>query len=279
MQLLADESFLYGFNLKGLNSIKDGHASIKSFRLTDRRPAWYLCQWNSKYNLVSGAFTVEKDRYDIRDESKSLTVIDGKKLIFALDATKEYSAPRAQNEPWPHLLIEQEIVENNAVRDLCEIVCHARFRLLEFVNFMQGAERDYHTAQFVWVVTLKDANPASASYNSFIWVVLCPFDSRYEFSPLFTQQDMALPDGEFIYSFAGSDFMNQTLWNGEEVEINFDLYPYLDKILSCAKSRGFMRGSRKEDLVISSTNMGFEITGTFRCKISAEDVKITIEKK
>lgn len=279
MELLADKSFRYGFHLKGLNSIKDGHRAIKSFQLTDQRPAWYLCQWNSKHNLVNGKFKVAKDCYNICDESKSLTVIDHKKLIFELDANKEYTAPRAQDEPWPHLLIEQEIYENNAVRDLCKIVCHARFRLLEFKNFMEGAERVYHTAQFVWVVTFKDSNPASPSYNSFIWVVLCPFDSRYDFSPLFTQQDKALPDGEFIYSFAGSDFMERPLWGGDEVTVDFDLYPHLDTILACAQSRGFMRGSRKEDLAVNSTNMGFEITGTYRCRISVEDIKIVTEKK
>lgn len=37
-----------------------------------------------------------------------------------------------------------------------------------------------------------------------------------------------------------------------------------------------MTGSRKEDLIVSSTNMGFEITGTFRCKVSVKDLKIII---
>ena len=74
MELLADEGFRYGFNLKGLNSIRDGHGAIKSFQLTDRRPKWFLCQWNSKYNLISGEFNVKKDGYRIRDASKSLTV-------------------------------------------------------------------------------------------------------------------------------------------------------------------------------------------------------------
>lgn len=200
-------------------------------------------------------------------------------MIFELDADKEYTAPRNQNEPWPHLLIEQEISQNNAVKNLKKIECSAKFQLLEFKNYMEGKEREYHAAQFVWVVTLKDANPRSESYNSFIWVVFCPFDSRYDFVPLYMQQDMALPEGEFIYSFAGKDFMDRSLWDGEKAVLCIDLYPYLETILSCAQSRGFMKGSRCEDLVISSTNMGFEITGTFRCKISVEDLKIVVENK
>lgn len=276
MELLADEGFRYGFNLKGLNSIRDGHGAIKSFQLTDRRPKWFLCQWNSKYNLISGEFNVKKDGYRIRDASKSLTVQRDSELVFELDANKEYAAPRGENDPWPHLLIEQEITENNRIRDLGRLVCHARFRLLEFESYMHGEEKEYHAAQFVWVVTLKDANPDSPSYNSFIWVVFCPFDSRYEFAPLFTQQDKALPDGEFIYSFGGRDFMEKSLWDGEEALMHFDLFPRIDAILACAQSRGFMTGSRKEDLIVSSTNMGFEITGTFRCKVSVKDLKIII---
>lgn len=276
MELLADEEFRRGFNLKGLNSIRDGHGAIKSFRLGERTPKWFLCQWNSRHNLIDGNFTVEDGKYNICDESKSLTVINNRKLVFELDAGKEYSAPRKESEAWPHLLIEQEITANNAVKDLKKIICHARFKLLEFTNFMDG-EKEYHAAQFVWVVTLKDCNPKSPSFNSFIWVVFCPFDSRYELVPLFTQQDKALPDGEFIYSFAGKDFMPKSLWDGEETEVNFDLYPRIPHILETAQSKGFMTGSKAEDLVVSSTNMGFEITGTYKCRVSVEDLKIITE--
>ena len=63
------------------------------------------------------------------------------------------------------------------------------------------------------------------------------------------------------------------------MNLYIDLYPHIGRILACAQSHGFMQGSRAEDLVVSSTNMGFEITGTFRCRISVENPKIMIEKK
>lgn len=277
--LLNDGDFNLGFKLKGLNSIRDGHAAIKSFKLTDKLPEWYLCQWNSRYNLENGKFAIKKDEYNISDDSKSLTVIGHKKLVFKLNARNEYDAPRLEHEPWPHLLIEQEITENNRMCDYESLVCHGTFRLMQFESFMNGAEKEYHTAQFVWVVTLKDDNPASPSYNHFIWVVLCPFDSRYDYAPLNTTQDVALPDGEFIYSFAASDFMSRPLRDGEPVTVDFDLMPHVEKILSCAQSYGFMKGSKIEDLVVSSTNMGFEVTGTFLCKVSAEDIRITARRK
>lgn len=277
--LLNDGDFNLGFKLKGLNSIRDGHEPIKAFSLTDKIPEWYLCQWNSRYNLKNGKFAVGDDEYNISDKSKSLTVVGHKKLIFKLNAGREYDAPRKEHEPWPHLLIEQEITENNRICDFERLICHGKFRLLEFESFMNGAEREYHTAQFVWVVTLKDDNPESPSYNRFIWVVLCPFDSRYEYAPLHMNQDVALPDGEFIYSFSAKDFLSRPLWDKDTVTVDFDLMPHIDKILSCAQDKGFMIGSKADDLIVSSTNMGFEVTGTFLCKISAEDIRITAVTK
>ena len=278
MQLLKDSKFKSGFKLKGLNSIRDGHKEIKLFTLTDRKPDWFLCQWNSKYNLVDGHFIKIGKCYSIYDESKNLTVNSDGGIEFELKASKELETPRGESEPWPHLLIEQEILENNAVKDLKKIECSAKINLLEYKDFMSAADKkNYHTVQFVWVITFKDLNPKSESYNSFIWVVLCPYDSRYEFVPLYTHQDMALPNGEFIYSFCGRDFTDKPLKKGGSIELKIDLYKYLDDILASAQSHGFMKNSRKEDLVLNSTNMGFEITGTFDCKIGVENLSIITE--
>ena len=277
MNLLLDGRFRKGFKLKGLNSLRDGHEPIKLFRVGKKTPDWFLCQWNTRYNLAQGTLIEEKEGYRVFDESKSLQVKEaGKTLVFELKASREYDAPREGNQPWPHLLIEQEITQNNRVRDLKKIVCDAKFSLLRFEDHMGETKRDCHTAQFVWVVTFRDDNPASPSYNSFIWVVLCPFDSRYEYAPLFTKQDMALPDGEFIYSYCARDFLDKPMQVGEEVRIRFDLYDKLPIILACAQKNGFMKGSRLEDLVVSSTNMGFEITGTFDCEVAVRDLMINI---
>lgn len=276
MELLKDKKLQSGVRLKGLNSLKDGHASVKDFSLTGEMPAWYLCQWNSKYNLKNGVFEIGDGKYSVSDESKIFTVYKNGDLEFELNARREYAAARRECEPWPHLLIEQEITENNRVKDMRSIVCSADFRLEKFKNYMGAEEREYHTAQFVWVVTLKDDNPSSPSYNSFIWVVMCPFDSRYDYAPLSTMQDTALPDGEFIYSFCASDFIDKPMKSGETVKMRLDLYPHLGRMLQCAQNKGFMKGSRAEDLVISSTNMGFEITGTFDCRVSVKNLGIHI---
>lgn len=274
--LLADGTFSKGFKLKGLNSIRDGHNPIKLFKRGDDTPDWFLCQWNSRYNLSNGEFTVTDDGYSISDKSKTLKVKNGGGLEFNLKASLEYDAPRGATDPWPHLLVEQEITENNQIKDLKKIECQAEFSLAEFKDCMGEAKKEHHTVQFVWVVTFKDNNPDSQSFGNFIWVVLCPFDLRFEYAPLFTKQDMALPDGEFIYSFCGKDFMDKPMKIGETVKINFDLYGKLPQILNCAQNNGFMKGSKLNDLVISSTNMGFEITGTFDCKVTVDNMKINI---
>ena len=277
--LLLDERFDKGFNLKGLNSIRDGHTPIKSFSLSKEAPEWLLCQWNSKYNLKDGNFVVSKDKYEIFDKSKHFTCYSTQKLVFNLDASQEYDAPRDASEPWPHLLIEQEITKNNKVCELESLVYDAIFRLEILENFMGDQERQHHTTQFVWVLTLKDDNPASPSYGHFIWVVLPIFDSRYQFSPFFMNQDMALPDGEFIYSFSSDTFFEKTLWDKKPTKLHFDLMPHIPTILQSAQSKGYMVGTKLEDLVVSSTNMGFEITGTYRCQISVENLALTAKRR
>ena len=275
MELLKDVFLKKGVKLKGLNSIKDGHEPIKIFASGSDYPDWFLCQWNSSFNLSDGVFLKGLDEYEIYDKSKYFKA-DGKKLIFELKAGKEFTGPRDKDEPWPHLLIEQEITENNRIRNLKKILCRADFSLTYLEDYMKDGKKDYHTVQFVWVVTFKDDNPSSPSYGSFIWVVMSPFDYRYEFAPLFMQQDTALPNGEFIYSFCGRDFMDKPLSVGSTARLELELYEKLPQILEQAQRNGFMKQSKLEDLVISSTNMGFEITGTFDCRIVVENLGIEV---
>lgn len=277
--LLSDEHFTRGFHLKGLNSIQDGHAPIKTFALSEKAPDWLLCQWNSKYNLKEGSFVVSKDKYEIFDKSKHLTCYPTQKLVFDLNALDEYDAPRGVSEPWPHLLIEQEITQNNRICELESLVYDGTFRLEILENFMGNQECEHHTTQFVWVLTLKDDNPASPSYGHFIWVVLPIFDSRYQFSPFFMNQDTALPDGEFIYSFSSDTFFDKPLWSKEPTKLHFDLLPHIATILQSAQSKGYMLGTKIEDLIVSSMNMGFEITGTFHCQISVENLALTTRRR
>ncbi len=277
--LLSDERFARGFYLKGLNSIRDGHAPIKAFALSEEAPSWFLCQWNSKHNLKDGKFVVSGNKYEVFDKSKHLTCYPAQKLVFALNAAEEYDAPRGVCDPWPHLLIEQEITQNNKICDMESLFYDATFRLENLENFMGDQEREHHTTQFVWVLTLKDDNPASPAYGHFIWVVLPIFDSRYEFSPFFMNQDTALPDGEFIYSFASDTFFQKPLWDRQPTELHFDLMPHIPTILQSAQSKGYMKGTKMEDLIVSSTNIGFEITGTFRCQISVENLSLTAKRR
>lgn len=265
--------------MKGLNSLRDGHAPIRTFAFKKDVPAWFVCQWNSKYNLKEGNFEKNKTSFRLFDESKSLTVQKDGEMIFTLDASKEYDAPRAPSQPWPHLLIEQEITENNKIFGLKKLVCKASFCLQELENFMGEQEEEHHTTQFVWVITLKDENPSSASYNHFIWVIFPIFDSRYEFSPLFMNQDMALPDGEFIYCFAGKSILPHSVRDKKWTKVSVDLMGHIPTILAAAQSKGYMLGTKMEDLTVSSTNMGFEITGTFACTMRVKDVTITAQRR
>lgn len=277
--IILDSVFENGFMLKGLNSLRDGQASIREFRFNGADPRWFLCQWNSRHNLIGAGAVPKGGGYEISDASKRLVTDGNGGIVFRLDASREYDVPRKADEAWPHLLIEQNIGLHNRIEDLDSITLRGKFRLTALKNHMNGSERDYHTAQFVWVVVLKNTNEKSSDYQRFIWVVICLLDTRYDFAPLFCQQDKALPDGEFIYCFNGRDYMSYTLASGREAEICFDIYPRIEKILSAAKRAGFLPRTETADLTITGTNMGFEITGTFDAEVAARDLGIYVRKK
>jgi len=276
--LLKDSKFRKGFMLKGLNSIRDGNKSIYDFKThSDIAPDWFLCQWNSKYNLAEGGVLSKSgESFEISDRSKSIASDGTGGLTFVLNANEEYDSPRLTGQPWPHLLIEQDFEKKHRISDLKKINLNCSFKLVNFTDYLKGSAQHHHTAQFVWVVVLGNENPLSKNYGRIIWVVFCLFDSRYEFVPLFTEQDSALPDGDFIYSFEGQKFIDTPLSAKETVNMDFDLYPHIEGILQTAQKCGFMTDTGIDDLVLKNTNMGFEITGTYDAAVTVKDIGIHI---
>ena len=276
--ILKDSNYKNGFMLKGLSSLKDGHESKKDIILNkNKKPSWFICQWNSKYNFIEdGQIKIDDDSFEIKDETKTLYAKNGK-VIFSLDTKNEYDHPRKANEPWPHLLLEQNI-DNYPIKDLKSLRIKGKFELLDFENYMpKGTQEGIHTSQFVVVLVAKNVNKESQDYNHFVWIVFSIFDCRYRKSPLYCSQDHALPNGEFIYSFSSDDYMENLLELHKPQVIDFDLYKMIPNILAIAQKHGFLTNTKFEDLALSGTNFGFEITGTFKSTISVDDYQIIAE--
>lgn len=277
--ILHDAKFENGFKLKGLNSLKDGHFCRKMIENNGKVPEWFLCQWNSRYDFCTDGVIEKLDKgYKFYDGSKSITVDKNGAILMTLDASKEFSAPRKPDEPWPHLLLEQDIEPYVKLDDIKSLKMQGTFELKDFCDFMGGNAEEYHTTQFVWVTVIKNVNEKSPDFGHFIWVVLNISDSRYEITPFYCAQDKALPNGEFIYSFGSSAFFSGKLEKNCPKTIDFDVYPKLNEILSCAQKAHYLPDTRIQELAITGMNFGFEITGTYSASILVKDIAIQIEK-
>ena len=274
--ILQDDKFEKGFKLKGLNSLVDGHVPKKIVCGNGSVPPWFLCQWNSRYDMaVDGVEEKTKNGYRFYDESKEVQVENGA-ITLSLDAGKEYDAPRKECEPWPHLLVEQVVEPCVKLGDIDSLRVTGSFTLTEFCDYMNGKAEEYHTTQFVWVTVIKNVNEKSADFGRFIWVVMSVLDSRYEIVPLYCAQDKALPNGEYIYSFNSGDYMKGKLVLNETQTICFDLYPRLREILDCAKKVGNLIHTDFSELAVTGMNFGFEITGTYKATIKTENAGIFV---
>lgn len=275
--ILRDADFKNGFRLKGLNSLKDGHSAKKTVCGKGEIPDWFLCQWNSRYDMATdGVLEKTAEGYRFYDASKSLETDEKGGVILSLGAEKEYDRPRAVDEPWPHLLLEQNVEPYVRILDLSGLRVKGTFELKEFRDYMAGKGEEHHTAQFVWVMVVKNVNERSPDFGHFLWIVMSLFDSRYEFSPLYCAQDKALPDGEFIYSFCSADYMKGKLLAGEPQTVDFDVYPRLGEMLKRAQAARYLTKTEMSDLALTGMNFGFEITGTYRASVLAEEVGIWV---
>ncbi|MBQ7163831.1 MAG: hypothetical protein IJR61_00705, partial [Clostridia bacterium] len=183
------------------------------------------------------------------------------------------------SEPWPHLLLEQDIEPFVRVGDVDTIRVKGRFELLGFTDYMDEAAEEHHTAQFVWVMVFRNVNERSSDFGRFMWVVMGIFDSRYEVMPLYCAQDNAMPDGEFIYSFSSADYLDGRLKTGVPQDVDFDVYPRLKEIFARARSAGYLTHTAFEDLALTGMNFGFEITGTFSAAISVKQPELIVKEK
>lgn len=278
--ILKDENFAEGFKLKGLNSIKDGHSCRKIICGNGGVPDWFLCQWNSKYNLLDDGVVEKKPQgFKFYDISKAVETNLNGTVTLSLDASKEYDEPRKPDQPWPHILLEQDIEPFVKMDDISSLRVCGRFGLKEFVDYMGETAKEYHTAQFVWVVVVKNVNRKSPDFGHFIWVVMSILDSRYEVTPLYCAQDKALPDGEFIYSFSSGDYLKNKPKVGEFQSVNFDLYPKMPEILARAQKAKYLTETKFSDLAVTGMNFGFEITGTYKAVMQVEKPAILAEKR
>ena len=291
INLVRDPKHENGFNVKGQ---QDGDSSYKGKLWYESEPEesyWDLAQWECGYylkedgkypashDILKAEKSEENGTYQWRDASKVFQSNPQTGALFlALDASKEYTAPRKNNEPWPHLLLEYSLAENPKVAAMSRLELQLDFELKSFENLMaDGNQKNgLHTAQFLWYMTVRNDNPNSEDYGCFMWFGVNLFDRRYEFADMYAMQDTGKPinTGAYIYQPAAKDILPHATAIGVQQNVRVDLLPFIRKAFMSAQNAKFFTRSNFSDLVVGGGNFGWEMTGTYSAAMAVNHFQL-----
>lgn len=298
-RLVQDPNHRLGFNVKGQ---KDGIGTHIGRLVYDSEPeedsVWELAQWEcgyyhrdgqtypSEHNIMNAEKNVSEDgTYQWTDASKVFRSNPQTGAVYlGLDASKEYEAPRVQNAPWPHLLLEYTLSQSLKAAELMSLTLEMDFTLEEFTNHMEAGTESaaLHTAQFMWYMIVRNGNPNSPDYGYYMWFGVDLFDRRYEndFAPLYAMQDTGkeVNTGAYIYQPAAKDILTEPTAVGREQIVSADLLPYIRKAFLAAQKAKFLVNTRFNDLVIAGGNFGWEMTGTYSGAMTVSKFDLVAER-
>ena len=272
IQLLEDCHFQGGFQV--LNPTH-GKAVVESKLVLDQnsKPVWQLAQWHSRYSIADVELhNPIPDKYVFGNPAKKVIIgkpdSDWADLTLALNSEVEYKGRyRKSDEPWPHLLVSQGIVERcPSLADIKTLSFHLEAKL----NYCQtekksGYDPALHCAQIPGVLIVQNRNRTSPGYGDFLWFQIPVFDDRYEFSPVMTMQDCADSSQKMIYSPGARAYLTEPVKAGHWVTIDRDIYPLVLIALETAWNKGYLKDSIElADYKITSVILGWEVTGLNR---------------
>lgn len=264
IEILNDNSFKNGLIIRYPYHVENEQPE-KIIKINETNPSWHISQWFSKYSLANGNIQQTKNTLSLTDETKIVN-ISNNKIYLEINGSSEYIKPREKNEPWPHLLLEQ-FFTNKMISNYQSIKMHLNFDYLKFENHMEDSfDPNSHTAQFQWFLNFSNQNINSKGYGDFFWFGLSFLDTpRYDFPPAFMAEDGGKEDAtrKFIYIVDSHNYLNKPIKIMDQTNISFEVLDLIKKGFKEAKNRGFLKETNFEDLGFNSTNIGFEIPGTF----------------
>lgn len=275
-EVILDRGFNNG--IKVLGHASSDPAPIDTFFPFDASMEtihWLLPQWGTKLVMQDITPQLIGDTIFYSNPAKKVSFVTNKEqtieITLQVTASSEYERPRIMSEEWPHLLLEQYFTTPLRLIEVEQLIYQTRCKLLHCINRMGDDYRsDLHTAQFSQYFTIQDNNKASENYGDFFWFGLPLYDYRYKNTELYAALDMGKDDAsnKFIYSVASGDIFERTLHDKQWVDIEKDILPFIKEAFETARKRGYLSGSKFEDLVVSTMNVGWEVPGTFDCALT-----------
>jgi hypothetical protein len=289
VDLLVDTEFQRG--VEGRN--RDGAPVAIHWGTGREEPVWRVAQHHSRSNIADEASrTIEKDSFVFRDEWQFLKCnppSGDADVIMGVNAFNEYEGQfRSRGDPWPHLFLSQRLAphpnrsgqEGLRLAELEGLEFGLRLRLL-FDHRQTGTGYDprIHAAQFVFFLTVRNANEQSPGYGDYYWFGVMLYDDRHALTSLRVQRDAGTArkrgTEKLIYDIGLAPFTDALVASGEWTKVGGDLLPYVMAGLEDAWGRGYLTGSRDPgDYELGGLYLGWEITGLNNAAMALKDVSI-----
>ena len=278
MELFEDAKFSNGFQVFGPT-----HESgiIGTITPNGGTPKWRVAQWACKSNFLKGHVTaLEKNGYCISTSTQKVSIAPGNEtdgdVIIELKATNEYNGHvRALGEEWPHLLIEQADIGNRCPKfdQLKSLRIAFETKLVYFNANETNPDPKLHAGMVNMFFTVQDN-------DDYFWFGVPIFDNRYKgLYPGFKAEDGGKDDAthKYIYNPEQKLFVNRTLWDKSFVKYDTDILPLIKQGVEEAKSKGYLKKADLSRMVITTMNLGWEMTGSYDGALAFKNLSLTAE--
>ena len=296
-ELLNDLNFSKGFNVtlfhaNSSNGKIAGTLDYNSLK-ADGETVWKMAQWGCTKDMVAdSAFERNANIIKYADGGKTLQVDVNKQgyITLGINGSVEYTKDKDGNvrertdasENWPHILIEQSVGKDISP-DCKQLYMEISYKVTKCESLVDRTiypvNEEMNAAQFQWFITLTDTNEQRESYGQAMWFGISMFDTRALGK---TPSGMASYDGGkedstglFIYMPSLTQVANTdscyanvpTAVVGKDVNIKFNVIPFLKQALKIAKQSGALKGATVDHLRIGSTNIGWELPGNYDVEV------------
>ena len=297
IHMIPDPCFHQGFSALGLMDGTEGHTEVT--RLTcgdpDATPRWRTAAWCSRYSFADPACNARSHPregvYVFTNPSKEVTVDTrtGTLGLF-LKASEVYTdGLRQKDTPWAHLLLETDFTSMERPAPeyrLCglqSLAMSMECQLAYFHGDRSVQDDEIHAAQFVFFLVVQNRNPQSPGCGEMIWFSIPAFDNRYPYIERSIQYDegtqalMVSVDPRSYLTEHNNFWQDGAIRFGEDtpwVRVQANILAELNDAYHQAKARGYIPRTQWEDLYIGGMNTGWELPGTYDCRMNIRDLRL-----
>jgi hypothetical protein len=279
-ELIRDPHFQHGFFLL---EPKPGKRVVYGELpgLNTSKPLWDLAQWSSKFPLTPHDIFSSHGTLCYSNHAKRILVglagTPEADLSLGVNASSEYGsrARKSGDEPWVHLLVQQDFENPPAMSELAACQFRVDARLKRSTLFRTD---DYsparHAAQFLIYLTIGNRNNKSPGYNQCFWFGIPVYDDRHRVVPAYEAQDFGATK-LFIFTASSDTFSVKSTHEGEWVTLEKDLLPLMRQGLEHAWTRKFITGSHDPaDFRPLGIFIGWEVPGIFDVDLQIRDLSL-----